>query len=200
MINIHELDSLQTQRVEQWHLTSPSAEAEGFPGLVERQHLQNFLLWHEEDIARAPDVGDNEIARVKRSIDKLNQSRNDLIEQLDEFLLVDLAETGVEMNLQAPANSETPGSIIDRCSILALKIYHMKEQTERKDVSNTHIVEAEKKVGILKTQRSDLLTCLQQLLEEIRAGKRHFKLYRQFKMYNDPALNPKIYQAKPQQS
>ncbi len=196
MEELLKIDFLQQELVKRWHLEKPEASSEGFLGLVENQHLQNFLLWHEEDIARAPDVEDSEIARVKRSIDRLNQKRNDLIEALDESILRFLLEAGTDMNQNSPANSETPGSIIDRCSIMSLKIFHMKEQTMRKDVDADHIEEATRKTKILQIQREDLLTCLLQLVDEIKKGTRHFKLYMQFKMYNDPTLNPKIYSAK----
>lgn len=195
MEHLEKIDFLQQELVKKWHQQPHSTTFKGFLGLVEQQHLQNYLLWHEEDIARAPDVEDSEIVRVKRSIDKLNQKRNDLIEQLDEEILILLAEEGVKMNPDTSANSETPGSIIDRCSILALKIYHMKEQTWRKDVDSNHIEEASRKAKILQIQREDLLTCLYQLIDDIKKGNRCFKLYKQFKMYNDPTLNPKIYQA-----
>ena len=190
------IDPLQMELVKNWHQSEPVLSREGFLRLVEEQHLQNFLLWHEEDIARAPDVDDHEIARVKRSIDSLNQKRNDLIEVIDEALLQYLRQSGLSLPENAPMNSESPGSIIDRCSILALKIYHMKEQTRRTDVGKEHLETSARKVNILHIQRDDLVSCLIQLMKEIGEGTRTFKLYRQFKMYNDPTLNPRIYQAK----
>ena len=196
MDDFGKIDLLQADLVKKWHDQEPSPSLEGFLGLVEKQHLQNFLLWHEEDIARAPDVDDHEIARVKRSIDRLNQKRNDLIEQLDEAIVQAFEKEGIEMATDAPANSETPGNIIDRCSIMALKIYHMKEQTAREDVDQKHLEESLKKVQVLMVQREDLFECLFQLLEDIKNGQRRFRLYKQFKMYNDPSLNPKIYNAK----
>lgn len=192
---IDKIDLLQLELVKTWHQKQPKLVCEGFLGLVENQHLQNFLLWHEEDLARAPDADDSEIARVKRSIDRLNQKRNDLIEQVDVALLEMLNETGITMNEKAPANSETPGNIIDRGSIMALKIFHMKEQTLRQDVDRNHLEEAARKVRILQIQREDLFECLYQFVREIGNGTRRFRLYKQFKMYNDPTLNPKIYSA-----
>lgn len=194
---LDKIDSLQTELVERWHHETPLAEGDGFLSLVAAQHLENFMLWHEEDEARSPSASDAVIAQVKRNIDGHNQRRNDLIEKLDEALLDALAAQGAWVNHQAPLNSETPGSMIDRCSILALKIFHMNEQTRRGDVDQTHKDQAAAKVAVLQTQRADLLGCLKALWSEAQAGTRQFKIYRQYKMYNDPRLNPAIYQAQP---
>lgn len=195
MESLHQIDLLQMRLVERWHQEEPFLSREGFLGLVEQQHLQNYLLWHEEDKARDPEADDHEIAGVKRRIDGLNQKRNDLIEKLDEAILTELQKEGTLPVQTAPLNSETPGSIIDRSSILSLKIYHMQEQARRSDVDRDHIEQATRKVHVLKTQREDLLTCLVQLIAEVRKGTRQIKLYRQYKMYNDPRLNPRIYGA-----
>ena len=153
----------------------------------------NFDLWHEEDKARDPRASDSVIANVKRNIDRLNQMRNDTIEMLDvnilEFLNKDLPE-----NL--PINSETPGSIVDRLSIAALKIYHMGEQTRRVDVTKEHIEQCTEKLKILKEQAKDLQNCLGVLIDDLLAGRKRMKLYRQMKMYNDPSLNPVLYSKK----
>ena len=190
---IEKIDQLQLSLVAKWHETEPSAGGEGFLHLVQKQHLMNFLLWHEEDIARAPNETDAVISAVKRNIDGYNQRRNDLIEQLDEAFITSLVEDGVKLPNDAPLNSETPGSMIDRASIMSLKVFHMNEQTERTDVDQAHIYGAAEKVRILKIQRGDLLNCVKQILADTKAGTRQFKIYRQFKMYNDPSLNPKIY-------
>lgn len=190
------IDALQTDLVDKWHTESPSLSCDGFLGIVENEHMQNSLLWHEEDIARSPTADDKIIAAVKRNIDGYNQKRNDLIERVDEAILDFLGDNNIEMNLDAPINSETPGSMLDRCSIMALKIFHMAEQTNRDDVDDMHIMKARQKVDILKEQRADLLNCFFELLEDIKAGKRRFKIYRQYKMYNDPSLNPEIYASK----
>ena len=192
---LNKVDSLQLELVEKWHSQPPGVSESGLSGLIERQHSQNYLLWHEEDIARDPSVDEHEIARVKRSIDRLNQKRNDLIEQVDEAIIKMLCEDGITMDKNLPANSETPGSIMDRCSIMALKIYHMREQTFRDDVDRNHHQHSSGKLEILSSQRKDLFICLYQLIDEIIEGKRQFKVYRQFKMYNDPTLNPRIYGA-----
>ncbi|MGK0289204.1 MAG: hypothetical protein ACI86H_000635 [bacterium] len=190
-----EINELQTHCVEEWHTTTPDDFDESFLGLVGQQHWQNFQLWHEEDTARAPDVSDTIIATVKRNIDGFNQRRNDLIEILDDHLLNFLAQNNHIMAEDAPLNSETPGSMIDRCSIMSLKIFHMNEQANRDDADQEHKQKALDKVGVLKEQRKDLLQCLSDLLKDAQLGTRQFKIYRQFKMYNDPTLNPKIYSA-----
>lgn len=158
---------------------------------IGREHLVNIRLWHEEDEARRPDVGDEVIAAVKRRIDALNQERNDLIETIDEGLVRVIDEAG-GMDATAPLHSETPGAIVDRLSILALKIYHMREESEREDASPEHRERCAVRLAVLEEQRDDLARCLGRLLDEIRAGERRFRLYRQFKMYNDPETNPAV--------
>jgi hypothetical protein len=133
------------------------------------------------------------IASVKHRIDKLNQERNDLIEKLDDALLDMLHQRGVASLAEMPWNSETPGSIIDRLSILSLKVFHMREQTERRDADMAHRDRCADRLRILEQQRADLTRALQILLDDLLAGRKQLKLYRQFKMYNDPSLNPAIY-------
>ena len=193
---IVELDlvkTIQSDCVENWHHVTPEVTQIGFLGLIEKQHLQNYLLWHEEDKARDPKADDSQIAIVKRNIVQLNQKRNDLIEVIDSRIYELLVENKILMEQRSPMNSETPGNMIDRCSIMSLKIYHMAEQTRRQNVVEEHIEQAKQKVLRLTKQRNDLFTCLFDLFEDIEKGKRHFKIYHQFKMYNDPALNPEIY-------
>lgn len=155
---------------------------------------RNYQLWHEEDKARRIDVGDDVIAQVKRNIDRFNQQRNDLIEKLDEAILA-WVQARVEMDPQLPINSETPGSIVDRISILSLKIYHMHEDTLRDDVSDEHRERSQGKLAILRIQRADLENALGLLIKDYLGGKKQMKLYRQFKMYNDPTLNPEVYRS-----
>ncbi len=184
-----------------WHLP---AEADGplcalsdeapWLELVARQHRANFDLWHIEDKARTPGAPDEALARVKRQIDQTNQIRNDLAEELDRLLLARLQPQGLP-NPAAALHSESPGLIVDRLSILALKIYHTREESARADAPAGHTERNRERLAILEEQRADLAGCLQALWRETLAGTRRFKLYRQLKMYNDPSLNPAIYRA-----
>ena len=158
---------------------------------IAENHRHNRLLWDEEDLARRRNAADAEIAGNKRSIDRYNQKRNDAIESIDEQILVLLS--AIQPNPDVGLNSETPGSIIDRLSVLSLRIHQMRLQTERKDVGRVHVEDCLAMLARLREQRADLASCLDQLLADCAAGKRRFKIYRQFKMYNDPALNPAIY-------
>lgn len=191
------LDSVRShlKRVETWHQTPPILFSNKPNGLIEKQHWYNFQLWHEEDKARNPLATDAEIAQVKRNIDKLNQKRNDQIEFLDENLLSWL-QTLESFNPNSTLHSETPGNIIDRCSILALKVYHMHIESERKTAEAEQRQLATQKYHSLVQQQMDLHHCLEALLQDVQTGKQSFKLYRQFKMYNDPKLNPAFYQVK----
>jgi Protein of unknown function (DUF4254) len=165
-------------------------------------HRFNSLLWDEEDLARRTTVGPGEIAANKRAIDKYNQARNDATERVDELLLtalglVDAASARSDTprsNVPAGArlNSETAGSIIDRMSIMALKAHAMREQTERGDVDQAHREATRARLSRLQEQRADLGTCLDALLADAAAGRAYFKVYRQFKMYNDPRFNPAL--------
>ncbi len=158
---------------------------------IAENHRHNRLLWQEEDLARRGDVADAEIAGNKRNIDRYNQKRNDAIEQVDELLLALLS--AVRPAADARLSSETPGAMIDRLSILSLKIHHMRLQTLRTDVDRAHVENCLLKLARLEEQRTDLASCLDRLLAEAKRGETRFKVYRQFKMYNDPALNPAIY-------
>ena len=157
---------------------------------IEANHFFNTKLWNEEDLARRQNVSDNEITKNKRAIDKFNQSRNDCIEQIDNFILDHILIT---ISKEAKQNSETLGAMIDRLSILSLKIFHMAIQTKRENVSEIHIQTCLNKLGVLKIQRNDLCICFDELLYDCMCGLRYFKQYKQFKMYNDPNLNPQLY-------
>jgi hypothetical protein len=182
---------VQAREVLELHDRGAVAPASALWRAIADNHRCNRLLWDEEDLARRRNVPDAEIAANKRSIDRYNQLRNDAIESIDEQLLALLATTAPKPD--AALNSETPGSIIDRLSVLALRIHHMRLQSERKDAGRAHVEACLGKLARLHEQRADLAACLDQLLAECAAGRRRFKVYRQFKMYNDPALNPAIY-------
>lgn len=189
--------ALQDAMTEEWHrLPAPNAAtetpADDFISAVRAQHQANFEIWHLEDEARPPQATADEIAEVKRDIDRVNQRRNDLMERCDVLLLEALAPHALPA-AEAPLHSETPGMILDRLSILALKIFHTREETLRGDAAGSHIHRNRERLRLLENQRSDLAGCLDQLWAQITRGERRFKLYRQLKMYNDPSLNPAVY-------
>jgi len=169
---------------------------------VATNHRNNCLLWAEEDLARRTTVSDAEIAKNKRAIDGYNQARNDATERVDELLLIGLGLVDAEsarsdaprstVPAGARLNSETAGSMIDRMSIMALKIDAMRKQTQRNDVDDAHRASSQVKLERLLQQRADLGDCLDGLLADSAAGKAYFKVYRQFKMYNDARFNPAL--------
>ena len=165
-------------------------ESDAFLQLVLEQCSRNWRLWNQEDQARRTDVNDEVSAKVKRAIDGLNQRRNDLIEKLDEALLTEL---GAALNESAPLNSETPGSMIDRMAIMGLKCYHMEREAGRAEAGPEHCERCRGKLEVLREQRGDLARCFDEIIAATRSGERRFKIYRQYKMYNDPSLNPELY-------
>jgi cell division protein FtsB len=180
---------MQDENTAAWHEVERSAaEADGLLAIAMAQHRANFDLWHEEDKARDPGATDADIAGVKRAIDRLNQRRNDLVEKMDAWLL-----DALEQNERAPLHSETPGLMIDRLSILALKIFHTREEAHRDTATEAHRQRNAERLTLLSEQRADLAACLDSLWADVLDGKRRFKLYRQMKMYNDPELNPVMY-------
>jgi Protein of unknown function (DUF4254) len=195
MLSSIEIVNLQDQLTETWHADTcalDNDENDPWLSLVARQHRANYDLWHIEDEARAPGASEAELADVKRRVDLTNQQRNDLAEEMDRVLLAWLEARGLP-NAKAPLHSESPGLIIDRLSILALKIYHTREEANRADAPAGHDERNRERLAILEEQRTDLAHCLDTLWQETMAGTRRFKLYRQLKMYNDPSLNPAVY-------
>jgi hypothetical protein len=189
----------QVSATARWHETEPTQPGDPtdygldtLPSLVMKEHFYNFSLWHVEDDARRRDVDDSIIADCKRRIDRLNQQRNDCIEVIDRCLCAVL-EPLLPVDAAQRQNTETAGMALDRLSILALKIYHMQEQTERVDVDAQHLRNCSEKLSILRHQREGLAQALLELISDYAAGGKVPVLYSQFKMYNDPALNPKLY-------
>ncbi len=178
-----------------WHQSPvvPSL-AEGFDAAIERLHLANFELWHQEDTARDIHSGDAAVATVKRAIDVINQRRNNQIERCDELLLEDLSTKNLP-NTQAELHSETPGMMLDRLSIMSLKAYHTREEIERIPSPPGHRERNLRRLAILETQRHDLATCLERMWQRVLRGELRFQIYRQLKMYNDPDLNPVLYRS-----
>jgi Protein of unknown function (DUF4254) len=197
-VNSKNITSLQDLCTADWHhdVAAVAPSLSGFERTVAEQHLANFELWHAEDAARTPGATDQELARIKRFIDHANQRRNDLSEQCDVFLLNylsqhDLPDPGAELH------SESPGLILDRLSILALKLFHTREEIDRPEAPAGHGERNLQRLRILMEQRDDLAGALDRLWQQVLSRRRRFKLYRQLKMYNDPALNPAVYRPHP---
>ncbi|HEX6771468.1 MAG TPA: DUF4254 domain-containing protein [Acidobacteriaceae bacterium] len=195
LLDVRATVQLQDERTRLWHHAATEARQEGsLPGLVEALHAANFTLWHAEDEARRPAADDAMVAAVKRKIDRVNQARNDTVEQIDAWLLAALREGGgAESGEQ---HSETPGMMIDRLSILSLKLFHTEEELERPAAPAGHHERNQERLAILNNQRDDLAACLERMWHQVCAGQRFFRHYRQLKMYNDPELNPAVYREK----
>ena len=166
----------------------------------ERDEIENRLYlkcwidtvqWHLEDIIRDPHIDPLEALKLKRRIDRSNQDRTDLVEQIDSYFRMKYSD--VKVLPDATINTESPAWAVDRLSILALKIYHMKEQAERTDATQEHKEKCQAKLNVLLEQQVDLSTAIDQLLADIEAGRKYMKVYKQMKMYNDPATNPVLY-------
>ena len=158
-------------------------------------YLKNWIdtvQWHLEDIIRNPQIDPREALIIKRRIDTSNQERTDVVEYIDSYFLHQFRE--VKALQHATTNTESPAWAIDRLSILALKIYHMQAEVERRDAKAEHIALCQGKLDILLEQRTDLSRAIDELLNDIREGRKYMKVYKQMKMYNDPALNPVLYQ------
>lgn len=160
-------------------------------------YLKNWIdtvQWHLEDIIRDPGIDPVKALEIKRRIDKSNQDRTDLVELIDSYFLDKYKN--IQPLPKAKINTESPAWAIDRLSILALKIYHMREETLRQDVDESHRKQCQQKLDILLEQRKDLSVAINELLEDIESGEKYMKVYKQMKMYNDPNLNPVLYEKK----
>jgi len=194
-LNSEHIVSIFIQSIEDWHKSEKPTEnphKEELDFLLYKKCQIDTIQWHVEDEIRRQDISDQELVGFKRKIDKLNQERTDTVELLDDLVVNKFKD--VKKIPNAKMNSETPAWLIDRMSILELKIFHMREQTERKDASPEHIATCNNKLQILLEQRKDLSLCLDELLDDLAQGKKFTKVYRQMKMYNDKSLNPSLYQ------
>ena len=194
MISIEQILKTQNQKVIDWHVNLMTVETELPWMFIEENMKWNFMLWHEEDIARIKDIDPLRIVEAKRNIDQYNQARNNAMEKIDEWILSFLETNNIKPGEKM--HSETPGMMIDRLAIMALKKYHMDEETQRKDVDQSHIDKCSTKVLILNEQITDLSNALKLVLSDLIESRLQFKVYRQFKMYNDPSLNPELYKRK----
>lgn len=182
--------ALQHACIINWKKTTITLNQKDFLRLVEENHAFNYQLWHAEDRARRDDMGFEFVYQAKREIDHCNQQRNNRMEAMDEHLILELQPAAPTA---CPVHSETPGMMIDRLSILTLKAYHMGLQAERKDVDSAHRQMCLAKWQTIEEQKKQLQDCLHQFLLAISKKKQTFRVYHQFKMYNDPTLNPELY-------
>lgn len=162
--------------------------------LLYKKNWIDTVQWHLEDIIREPSIHPDKALKIKRRIDSSNQDRTDMVEFIDSFFLDSFKSISIAKN--ATINTESPAWAIDRLSILALKIYHMKEEANRADASEEHRNKCSAKLSVLLEQREDLSTAIDQLLDNMKAGNVYMKVYKQMKMYNDPSLNPVLYAKK----
>ncbi|HEY0758096.1 MAG TPA: DUF4254 domain-containing protein [Acidisarcina sp.] len=206
MLSAQAITSAHDHLTALWHAETPSAQDCGtlldtnspwpeFANVLAGQHLANFKLWHAEDDARSPGATDHDIVGSKRYIDKVNQQRNDLAERCD-LLLMEYLRARDLPQLDAPLHSETPGLMIDRLSILSLKLFHTAEEITRPGAPAGHAERNRSRYAILLEQRGNLANCLDELWSDILCRRRRIHLYQQLKMYNDPELNPRQYNAR----
>jgi hypothetical protein len=185
-----QIATLHQNTIIHWYQHGITIQETDFLQLVAENHAFNFQLWNAEDRARREDMGHTFVYDAKREIDHFNQQRNNRMEAMDQWFAqaITLAHPTT-----CPVHSETPGMMIDRLSILSLKTHHMGEQAIRDTADQSHRQTCAKKLAVLREQHAQLTTCLQQLLQELMSQARTFRLYHQFKMYNDPTLNPELY-------
>ncbi|NDW17507.1 DUF4254 domain-containing protein [Dysgonomonas sp. 216] len=191
-------NSIFDQVIKDYHIANnvdtPINNPYTIPAIEYYLYLKNWIdtvQWHLEDIIRDPDIDPVNALQIKRRIDKSNQDRTDLVEMIDSYFLDKYKEVKVREN--ANINTESPAWAIDRLSILALKIYHMNQEVIRTDIDDNQKKDRQKKLDILLEQRTDLSTAIEELLSDIESGNKYMKVYKQMKMYNDPTLNPILY-------
>jgi hypothetical protein len=200
MIKAEDCNILFNNGIEQYHILDAVDQAfEPIEGSdIERLLYQKCWIdtvqWHYEDLIRDPEINPKDGMTLKRLIDASNQRRTDMVEQIDDWFLGQFLTANADEN--ATVNTESPAWVVDRLSILALKIYHMHEQVERDNVDTEHVQQAKSKLAVLKEQQIDLAASFNELLADIGSGTRVMKVYRQMKLYNDPATNPVLYKSK----
>ena len=201
MISAENCNNLFGKCIEQYHIIDSVDQPYETP--IQKRVIENLLYdkcwidtvqWHYEDLIRDPEIDPIEGMALKRLIDASNQRRTDMVEQIDDWFLAEF--DGIDASQSATVNTESPAWVVDRLSILALKIYHMQEQVERNNVDDSHVQQVQAKLAVLLEQQSDLSTSFDQLLDDIGSGRRKMKVYRQMKLYNDPATNPVLYKNK----
>ncbi len=197
-----EMNEVFDQVIRDYHLTDNVDAALHNPhptgslaALLYEKNWIDTVQWHLEDIIRRPDLPPAELVSIKRRIDKSNQARTDIVERIDDHFLAQFQN--VRHSEEARLNTETPAWAVDRLSILALKLYHMREETLRADAGADHRAACEAKLSVLRDQRRDLTQSLDELLDDLQSGRRRMKVYRQMKMYNDANLNPALYRDAP---
>lgn len=194
-----EINRIFREAITEYHIQDhvDAVRPEKYDGFKELLYLKNWIdtvQWHLEDIIRDPAIDPAQLVAVKRRIDASNQHRTDTVEQIDEWIFNSLRDVKPLEN--AKLNSETPAWLLDRMSILQLKIYHFAEQFRRKDVAESHLDSVKQKLYILQVQEEDLALAHDELMNDLRSGHKYMKLYKQMKMYNDPDLNPVFYEKK----
>ena len=201
MITAEHCNTIFDQCIKQYHildmvdqpLDNPYSEST-IDGILYHKCWIDTVQWHYEDLIRVPDIDPKEGMKLKRLIDASNQRRTDMVEKIDDWFLEIVKN--VHFKADAPLNTESPAWVVDRLSILALKIYHMQEQASRKDVSDSHREQTGSKLAVLQEQQTDLSKSFDQLISRIKEGEQIMKVYRQMKLYNDPATNPALYKSK----
>ncbi len=201
MITGKDLNSIFKKCIEDYHLVDDENqkmpqifEINSFEYLLYLKNWIDTVQWHLEDIIRSPEINPSELVAVKRRIDASNQNRTDKVEQIDDYFLEKFKS--IPTTELARINSETPAWLIDRMSILQLKLYHFREQVERSEISSELKAKNISKLEVLTEQESDLENCFDELMDDYQKGIKKMKVYRQMKMYNDPNLNPVLYQQK----
>lgn len=189
-VNANMIAELHKNDIVEWKQSGIGYHHKDFLLLVEENHAYNYQLWHAEDRARRDDMGYEFVYQAKREIDVCNQQRNNRMEAMDEWLFVNLKPAS---HTECSVNSESPGMMIDRLSIISLKAYHMALQTQRDDVTESHRETCLQRLGVIHQQWEQLKRCFDELIEAVIECKRTFRVYHQFKMYNDPSLNPELY-------